>query len=132
VAELASAAELVPVLSLFFPVKGESAGRRRMCMSRPIETQIGEIRQYLEWEFPGQVRDTWWDEDAGAPVFEVVHETRCHHVIVGMGFIQACQDAVAFLRTSELADYMREARAQERRFLILEERGEVHIRSTPL
>jgi len=101
-------------------------------MSRPIETQIGEIRQYLEREFPGQVQDTWWDEDAGAPVFAVVHETRCHHVIVEMGFIRACEDAVAFLRTSELADYMREARAQERRFFVLEERGEVHIRSTPL
>ena len=101
-------------------------------MSRPIETQIGEIRQYLEWEFPGQVRDTWWDEDARAPVFEVVYETGCHHVMVEMGFILACQDAVAFLRTSELADYIREARTQERRFLVLEERGEIHIRSTPL
>jgi len=101
-------------------------------MSHPIKTQIGAIRQYLEWEFPGQVRDTWWDEDTRAPVFEVVHETGCHHVIVEMGFIRACQDAVAFLRTSELADYMREARVQERRFLVLEERGEVHIRSTPL
>jgi hypothetical protein len=101
-------------------------------MSRPIETQIGEIRQYLEWEFPGQVRDTWWDEDTRAPVFEVVHETRCHHVIVEMGFMRAYQDAVACLRTSELADYMREARAQERRFFVLEERGAVHIRSTPL
>ena len=101
-------------------------------MSRPIETQIGEIRQYLEWEFPGQVRDTWWDEDTRAPVFEVVHETKCHHVIVDMGFIRAYQDAVAFLRTSELADYMREARAQERRFVVLAESGEVHIRSTAL
>ena len=72
------------------------------------------------------------EEDTRAPVFEVVHETKCHHVIVDMGFIRAYQDAVAFLRTSELADYMREARAQERRFLVLEERGEVHIRSTSL
>jgi len=101
-------------------------------MFRPVETQIGEIQQYLEWEFPGQVRATWWDEDTRAPVFEVVHETGCHHVIVEMGFIRAYQDAVACLRTSELADYMREARAQERRFFVLEERGEVHIRSTPL
>jgi len=101
-------------------------------MSSPIETQIDDIRQYLEWEFPGQVRETWWDEDARAPVFEVVHETGCHHVIVDMGFIRVCQDAVASLRTSELADYMREARAQERRFLVLEESGEVHIRSTSL
>jgi len=101
-------------------------------MSQPIETQIGEIRQYLEWEFPGQVRKSWWDEDVSAPVFEVVYETGCHHVIVDPGFIQACQDAAASLRASELADYMREARAQERRFLVLEEGGEVHIRSTLL
>ena len=101
-------------------------------MSQPMETQIGEIRQYLEWEFPGQVRNTWWDEDTRAPVFEVVHETRCHHVIVDTGFIQACQDAAASLRASELAEYMREARAQERRFLVLAEQGEVHIRSTHL
>jgi predicted metalloprotease len=101
-------------------------------MSSPIETQIGDIRQYLEWEFPGQVREAWWDENARAPVFEVVHETGCHHVIVEMGFIRACQDAVASLRTSELAEYMREARAQERRFRVLEAGGAVHIRSTPL
>ena len=101
-------------------------------MSHPIETQIGEIRQYLEWEFPGQVRKTWWDEDIRAPVFEDVHETGCHHVIVDTGFSQACQDAAASLRASELADYMREARTQARRFLVLEESGEVHIRSTPL
>jgi hypothetical protein len=101
-------------------------------MSQPIETQIGEIRQYLEREFPGQVRNTWWDEDVKAPVFEVVYETGCHHVIVDTGFIQACQDAAASLRASELTDYMREARTQERRFLILEASGEVHIRSTPL
>jgi len=101
-------------------------------MPRPMNAHIGGMRQYVEWEFPGEVRDTWWDEDTRAPVFEVVHETKCHHVIVDMGFIRAYQDAVAFLRTSELADYMREARAQERRFLVLEERGEVHIRSTSL
>jgi hypothetical protein len=101
-------------------------------MSHPIEMQIGAIRRYLEWEFPGQVRGTWWDEDIRAPVFEVVHETRCHHVIVDTGFMRVCQDAAASLRASELADYMREARAQERRFLVLEERGEIHIRSTPL
>jgi len=101
-------------------------------MSHPIEMQIGAIRRYLEWEFPGQVRNTWWDEDIRAPVFEVIQETRCHHVIVDTDFMQTCQDAAASLRTSELADYMREARTQERRFLVLEERGEVRIRSMPL
>ena len=101
-------------------------------MSHPLETQIGAIRQYLEWEFPGQVQNTWWDEDVRAPVFAVVHATGCHHVIIDAGFIQACPDAAASLRASELAEYMREARAQERRFLVLEENGAVHIRSTPL
>jgi hypothetical protein len=101
-------------------------------MSRLIATQIDDIRRYLEWEFPGQVRETWWDEDARAPVFEVVHKTGCHHVIVEMGFIRACYDAVASLHTSGLAKYRREMRAQERRFLVLAEGGAVHIRSTPL
>lgn len=101
-------------------------------MSHPIETQIGDIQQYLEWEFPGQVQGTWWDEDARAPVFEVAHETGRHHVIVDVGFLHSCRDAVASLRASELADYMREARAQQRRFLILEEGGAVRIRSTSL
>ena len=103
-----------------------------MRMSHHMERQIGAIRQYLAWEFPGRVRDPWWDEDIRAPVFAVAHETRCHHVIVDTGFIQACQDAAASLRASELADDRREARAQERRFLVLEDRGEVHMRSTPL
>jgi len=101
-------------------------------MSRPSETQIGDIQQYLEREFPGQVRHAWWDEDARGPSFEVAHQTACHHVIVDMGFLQVCRDAVASLRDSELADYMRETQTQERRFLVLEEGGTVHIRSTSL
>jgi hypothetical protein len=47
-----------------------------------------------------------------------------------MGFIPTWRDAVASLRVSELADDMREARGQERCFLVLEEEGELHIRST--
>ena len=101
-------------------------------MSHPIETQVEAIRQYLEREFPGQVRHTWWDEATMAPVFEVAHETGCHHVIVDMEFFQAYQDVIAGLRTSELTDYMREARSQKRRFRVCEEGGEVHIRSTAL
>src|SRR5437879_4331640 len=101
-------------------------------MSHPLETQIGELRQYLEWELPGQVRNTCWDADVRAPVLEAIHATGRHHVIIDTGFIQACQDAAASLRASELAHYRREARAQERRFVVLAESGDVHIRSTPL
>jgi len=49
-----------------------------------------------------------------------------------MGFIPTWRDAVASLRVSELADDMREARGQEWCFLVLEEEGELHIRSTSL
>lgn len=101
-------------------------------MSHPPEPQIAAVRQYLEREFPGQVRHTWWDEATGAPVFEVAHETARHHVLVERDFLHTCQDANASLHATELADYMRETRAQARRFLVLEEGGEVHIRSTAL
>jgi hypothetical protein len=101
-------------------------------MSGPIETQIAHILQYLEWEFPGQVQHTWCDAASGAPVFEVAHESGRHHVIVDVRFIQTSRDTVASLRATELAEYMREARAQERRFIVLEEGGEVRIRSTSL
>jgi sulfite reductase beta subunit-like hemoprotein len=101
-------------------------------MSHPTEPQIEAIRQYLEWEFPGQVQHVWWDEDNNAPVFEVIHDSGLHHVLMDEGFIRTSQDPVASLRASELADYMREARAQERRFLIRAEGGTVHIRSTSL
>jgi hypothetical protein len=73
---------------------------------------------------------TWWDEDVRAPVFEVAYETGRHDVNVEMGFIPTCRDAAASLCVSELADYVHEARAQERCFLSLEEEGELHIRST--
>jgi len=78
------------------------------------------------------VRHTWWDEDARVPVFEVAHETGRYYVNVEMGLIPTCRDAGASLSVSELADYVREARAQERCFLILEEEGELHIQSTSL
>jgi hypothetical protein len=38
----------------------------------------------------------------------------------------------ACLRASELADYMREARRQDRRFIVRKEGGTVRIRSTAL
>jgi hypothetical protein len=78
------------------------------------------------------VRHTWCDEDTRAPVLEVAHEAGRHHVNVNMGFIPTCRDAVAGLRITKLVDYIREARAQERCFLVLEKEGELHFQSTSL
>lgn len=103
-----------------------------MSRYRPTKKQLTPIRQYLEREFPGQVRHAWWDRDAQAQVFEVHHERERHHVVVDAGFLQACPDYVAGLRESELADYMREANAQARRFHVLEDGYSVRVRSTPL
>jgi len=100
-------------------------------MSCPIRAE-GNDERYREREFLGQVRPIWWDEDARAPAYEGAHETGRHHVNVDMGFIPTWRDAIASLRVSELADDMRKARGQERCFLVLEEEGELHIRSTSL
>src|SRR5438132_11514921 len=91
-----------------------------------ILTGLDETRVDDDVMRPGLV------DDVRAPVFEVIHETGCHHVIIDTGFIQACQDAAASLRARELADYMRETRAQGRRVVVLAESGEVQIRSTAL
>jgi hypothetical protein len=101
-------------------------------MSCPPDPPIDAIQAYLEREFPGRVRHSGWDREARAHVFEVSHETARHHVFVQAGFIETSGDVVASLRASELADYMREARAQDRRFVVLEEEGAVRVRSMPL
>jgi hypothetical protein len=101
-------------------------------MSCPPDPPIDAIRAYLEREFPGHVQHRGWNPEARAHVFEVSHETVRHHVFVQAGFIETCEDVVASLRASELADYMREARAQDRRFVVLEEEGAVRVRSMPV
>jgi hypothetical protein len=101
-------------------------------MCRAPEPDIETIRGYLEREFPGQLQRIWWDGEAMAHVFEVVHETAHHQVGVPAAFIQTCDDAIASLHASELTDYMREARAQDRRFLVNDEGHTVRVRSTPL
>jgi hypothetical protein len=118
--------------SCFLPGEGGKRGHQERDICCPIKTLIDDIQQYLEREFLGQVRHTWWNEDVRAPVFEVCHETGRAHVNVGMGFISTRRDAGASLCITELADYMREARAQERCFLILEEEDGLYIRSTSL
>ena len=98
----------------------------------PSPQPVYAIRQYLEREFPGQVRHTGWEQDLEAHVFEIVHETGHHQVLVAEGFLRANRDAATELRESELADYLHEARAQKRRFLVRKEGGTVRIRSTAL
>jgi hypothetical protein len=58
-------------------------------------------------------------------VFEIVHEKGHHQVLVAEGFLRANRDAAAELHESELADYLHEARAQRRRFLVRKEDGAV-------
>jgi hypothetical protein len=52
--------------------------------------------------------------------------------LVAEGFLRANRDVEAELRESELVDYLQEARAQKRRFLVRKEDGAVRIRSTAL
>jgi hypothetical protein len=101
-------------------------------MSRPPDLPIDAIRTYLEREFPSHVQHRGWDQEARAHVFAISHETAHHDVFVQEGLIEAGGDVVASLRASELAEYMREARAQDRRFVVLEEEGAVRVRSMPL
>jgi hypothetical protein len=65
-------------------------------------------------------------------MFEVVHETTVHRVEMPAVFFEDCPDYAAALRDSELADYMREARDQRRRFSVVWENDAVRVRSTPL
>jgi hypothetical protein len=52
--------------------------------------------------------------------------------LVSAGVLESNRDAAAELRESELVDYVHEARAQRRRFLVRKEDGAVRIRSTAL
>jgi hypothetical protein len=98
----------------------------------PSTQPVYAIRQYLEREFPGQVRHTGWEPDTKSHVFEITHERGHHQVLVAEGVLRSNRDAAAQLRESELVDYLHEARAQKRRFLVRKEEGAVRIRSTTL
>jgi hypothetical protein len=99
---------------------------------QPSPPPVYAIRQYLEREFPGQVRHTGWEQHLEAHVFEITHERGHHHVLVSEGVLESNRDAAAELRESELVDYLHEARAQQRRFLVRKEGGTVRIRSIVL
>jgi len=98
----------------------------------PSPQPVDAIRQYFEREFPGQVRHTGWEPDTQSHVFEIAHETGHHQVLVAEGVLESNRDAATELRESELADYLHEARGQQRRFLVRKEEGAVRIRSSAL
>ncbi len=84
------------------------------------------VESYLEEEFPGRV------EAAKENVFIISHHAIRHHVVLEPTFLQQCPDYTRALRETDLADYMREARSQARRFLVIWHEHATRIRSTPL
>jgi hypothetical protein len=104
-----------------------------MSQSYPIQgKQTDTVQPSLEREFPGQARNLRWDRHTSMQMFEVDHETTVHRVEMPAAFFEDCPDYAAALRDSALADYMREARDQMRRFSVVWETDEVRTRSTPL
>jgi hypothetical protein len=84
------------------------------------------VQSYLEEEFPGQV------EEAQGNEFIISHDGIRHRVVLQPAFLQLCPDYMRAIRESELTDYMREARSQARRFLVIWHERDTRIRSTPL
>jgi hypothetical protein len=103
-----------------------------MQRERATDAQIDAVHHYLEHEFPGQVNNTWWDAHTQEPVFEIAHGSVRHEVEVTSTFLEHCPDCTDGLQNSELGDYMREARAHDRRFLVLWQGREARIRSKQL
>jgi hypothetical protein len=84
------------------------------------------VQSYLEEEFPGRVKE------AQDNLFIISHDGIRHHVVLQPSFVHLCPDYVRALRESELTDYMREARSQARRFLVIWQEHDIRIRSTSL
>jgi len=98
---------------------------------QPSPQPVDAVQQYLEREFPDQVRHAGWEPELQSHVFEIAHEGGDHHqVLIGEDVVQSNRDAVGELRESELVEYLREARGQTRRFHVRKEEGAVHVRST--
>ena len=88
--------------------------------------RLTAVQTYLEEAFPGRVEETKEN------VIVVSHDGIRHHVVLQPTFLHLCPDYRSAIRESELADYMREARSQERRFLVIWQESDVRIRSAPL
>jgi len=88
--------------------------------------RLTAVQSYLEEAFPGRV------EAAVENVIVVSHDGVQHHVVLQPTFLHLCPDHMGAIRESELADYMREARSQRRRFLVIWKEHDTRIRSAPL
>lgn len=88
--------------------------------------RLTAVQSYLEEEFPGRV------EEAKDHLFIISHDGIRHHIVLQPSFLHLCPDYARALRESELTDYMREARSQSRRFLIIWQECDLRIRSTSL
>jgi hypothetical protein len=84
------------------------------------------VQSYLEEEFPGRV------EGAQGNRFIISHDGIRHHVVLQPSFVDLCPDYMRAIRETDLADYMREARSQARRFLVSWHARDIRIRSTSL
>ena len=99
---------------------------------QPPEEQIRTVQLYLDREFPHQVRETWWDQNTMAQIFEISDGSVLRHIVVDLGFFQQCPDFATELRNSELVDYIRESRAPRRCFRVTWNEKAIHVRSRPL
>jgi hypothetical protein len=103
-----------------------------MPSKRVADVPIELIHHYLEREFPGRVTPPWQEQRTKESIIEIDCGAVRHRIEVESTFLEDCPDCMGSLRHSELADYIREARTQNRRFFILWEEGEVRIRSKSL
>jgi hypothetical protein len=98
----------------------------------PTKTQIDAVQRYLEREFPGSRRRTWWDENMQAQVFELMDSDSLRRIGIDVAIFQNASDEVKELRESDFVDYIRWSRAPRRWFRVTWSDGGLHIRSKPL
>ena len=79
------------------------------------------------------MRHTGCEPELQSYVSEIAHKMGIHHqVLIGEGVVRSNRNAVGELSESELVEYLREARAQKRRFHVGKEGGAAHVQSTRL
>jgi len=95
--------------------------------NHPSQTaRLTAVESYLEEEFPGHV------EEVKDNVYIISYHGISHHVVFEPTFLKQCPDYTHALRQTDLTDYIREVRSQSRRFLVIWQEHNIHIRSTLL